>query len=181
MLDRRTAIRAVAGGTVVGLAGCSGTNGRVSFTATVTREPSETAPARVDAELANGRGESTAVQFGPALLFTDDRESTYEWADAVGITPETDVGAWPEPEYVDSCWRVPADEQGVIRSRLRTRSMPAGASITESYDVYTRESGSCLPSGQFRFRDGITVGDERRVLTLVVDTDGGVSASGRIE
>lgn len=151
----------------------------VSFSARVTDRASADSPATVVVDLGNTGNSAVDLRYGPTLLFTDDAEE-YEWADKLVLDPGDEGVLLDEPTLTDDCWRFPADGEVAIQSILETRTLGPGATLTETYDVYTRDGGDCLPAGEYRYQDGVTVGSDATVvltLTLSVVRDGTISAS----
>lgn len=127
--------------------------------------------------------ETVTVRFGPALLFTDDSNSSLQWAEDIVIDPKTDVGPWDEPVNENGCWRFPEGGARLVRSSIETRGIEPDHSIGESYDIYTSgDAVPCLPEGTYLFQDPIETGAGAVVLTLKVAIDEGqqISSTGEI-
>lgn len=195
---RRTRRAVLSGVLGVSLAGCADRTERMpsptavgpstaavdalAFDAEVVRQASADTPARVRATLENTGTTAAEVSYGPALLFTDNADNGLSWPRALVLDPETYVGPSAEPyQDEEGCWRFPEDGAQAVQSSLETRELAAGESVSEAYDVYTRETGPCLPAGTYLFEDKGSLGSRALVLglELAVGEDGTITATGR--
>lgn len=141
-------------------------------------------PPTVEAALRNPSDRPVRVGMGPALLFSDNSGRLDRWDEAVAIVPEDDGVLVETPSERDGeCWRLPEDEQPRIQSLLDWRDLAGGASISETYAVYTRgEDAECLPEGTYVFEDVISVRSGSNPATLALELsigpDGDLTASG---
>lgn len=148
----------------------------LSLSAAIFQQPSTAMPAEVEVRLSNEGAKEVELGYGPALLFTDNSASDdLQWPENLVIDPETNVGPWKDPvRTADSCWRYPEDASRPVQSILEWRTLDAGESLSERYEVYTdSDADSCLPQGSYRFQDKGYVEKESRsmVLTLVLEVD----------
>ncbi|NLV09103.1 hypothetical protein ACAH01_01030 [Halomicrobium sp. HM KBTZ05] len=188
-VERRRLLHSLAGSALIGVSGCLGrpdaSNTSESPTTTAAETPSLSSlsltgavetqsttdhPARISLSLANRGDSAVTVHMGPTLLFTDNSSAQLEWADAIAIEPAgrgAELSADPVRE--GECWRVPDTAVPVVQSSLDAVPLGSDEPVTETYEVYTRGvSGTCLPSGQYRFEDQIYLETEDRPIVLSV-------------
>lgn len=150
----------------------------------VVSEATGGGPPTVEATLENPSDRPVRVGMGPALLFSDNSGRLDGWDEAVAIVPEDDGVLVETPtERAGDCRRLPEDEQPRIQSILDWRDLDGGASMSETYAVYTRgEDTECLPEGTYTFRDVISVRSESNTATLAleltIESDGDLAVSG---
>lgn len=157
---------------------------QLTFEAEVLEQTSVDSPAQVETLLSNEGSNEVDVGYGPTLLFTDNSASEdLDWSNHIVIDPGTSVGPWKAPIRTnDHCWRYPTNATRPVESSLEWRTLGAGESISETYEVYTdSDANTCLPGGAHRFQDRKYVTTESRpmVVTLVleIDDEGGLVAS----
>jgi hypothetical protein len=121
----------------------------LSFAASVARQPSADAPARIDAALSND-GDAPVV-----LELTADFFGRFQRTfPRVVLVP---VGDDPDVEQAAGCQRVRVDADGGP-GESSPRELPAGDSVEASYDVYTRErADECFPDGAYAISEEVAV------------------------
>lgn len=113
----------------------------LTVSATVARQASADGPPHIDVTLANEGDAPIGVEADPSLF----AGSPGTFRGLVLLAADEDMDA----THADDCWRVSVDtDAGPAETALQ--DVPAGGSITQSFDVYTREAADeCLPTGTY--------------------------------
>ncbi|WP_424001024.1 hypothetical protein ACOZ4I_15230 [Haloarcula salina] len=155
----------------------------LSFTANVLNQATTEEPPSIEIALINNATEPIEIEYGAALLFSDDSGST-EWGEEIAIEPESSgANLGSNPERTDGCWSVASDTYLEIISIADFITLNPGDQFTETVFVYSRsETDECYPAGTYRFEDRLrftsTDSQFEVALQISVGSNGEIAASG---